>query len=234
MPHDYVELPEKPLRKGFDVLNGQIERYTHYVHRVMATFCRPMAATEICDHTKTLAKAQQYRRSVITLKIVRAHLDSMRKKHQTAEQLADETWQLTKGAISRLGEQLNSRADTLHAGEVPEDASYVEGSVLRRFVNAYERSDVARRSCIAEYGTVCSICEVDFSERYGPEVEGLIHVHHLKPLSEVGGEYCVDPVNDLRPVCPNCHAVIHFGGKCRSMDDVRRMLRDMREKYPRS
>ncbi len=34
--------------------------------------------------------------------------------------------------------------------------------------------------------------------------EGFIHVHHLKPLSEVGYEYRVDPIRDLRPVCPNC------------------------------
>ena len=42
----------------------------------------------------------------------------------------------------------------------------------------------------------------------GREAEGYIHVHHLRGLSDVGGEYVVDPVNDLRPVCPNCHAVL--------------------------
>jgi hypothetical protein len=38
---------------------------------------------------------------------------------------------------------------------------------------------------------------------------GLIHVHHSLQLSRVGKDYKVDPVADLRPVCPNCHAVIH-------------------------
>jgi hypothetical protein len=34
-------------------------------------------------------------------------------------------------------------------------------------------------------------------------------VHHLKPLSEIKANYEVDPILDLRPVCPNCHAMIH-------------------------
>jgi 5-methylcytosine-specific restriction protein A len=59
---------------------------------------------------------------------------------------------------------------------------------------------------------------------FGPEAEGFIHVHHLIPLSTIGTEYLVDPINDLRPVCPNCHAVIHLGGGSRSIDEVREML----------
>ena len=34
-------------------------------------------------------------------------------------------------------------------------------------------------------------------------------VHHIKPLSEINEEYEVDPINDLIPVCPNCHAMLH-------------------------
>lgn len=36
-----------------------------------------------------------------------------------------------------------------------------------------------------------------------------MHVHHLKLISEVGEEYQLDPISDLRPVCPNCHAMLH-------------------------
>lgn len=34
-------------------------------------------------------------------------------------------------------------------------------------------------------------------------------MHHLTQLSKIGQGYEVDPVNDLRPVCPNCHAMLH-------------------------
>jgi predicted HNH restriction endonuclease len=63
---------------------------------------------------------------------------------------------------------------------------------------------------------------------YGKVADGYIHVHHLRPLSEVNGEYVVDPVKDLRPVCPNCHAVLHLGGECRSIEEVMKMVEDNR------
>ena len=59
---------------------------------------------------------------------------------------------------------------------------------------------------------------------YGELGKGFIHVHHLRPLSEVGGEYVVDPGADLRPVCPNCHAVIHHGGRLRDVEEVKQVL----------
>jgi 5-methylcytosine-specific restriction protein A len=49
-----------------------------------------------------------------------------------------------------------------------------------------------------------------FSELYGPDVGGdFIHVHHREPIAEASGEYIVDPVRDLVPVCPNCHYMLH-------------------------
>ena len=65
---------------------------------------------------------------------------------------------------------------------------------------------------------------VNFGAVYGEEATGYIHVHHLRPLAEIGREYVVDPVEDLRPVCPNCHAVVHLGGRCRTTDEVKRLL----------
>ncbi|MPR31936.1 HNH endonuclease, partial [Salmonirosea aquatica] len=47
-------------------------------------------------------------------------------------------------------------------------------------------------------------------ERYFGEVgKGFIHVHHVNQISSIGNEYNVDPIKDLIPVCPNCHAMIH-------------------------
>jgi hypothetical protein len=70
--------------------------------------------------------------------------------------------------------------------EVREGTTYCEGSVDRIPVNRYERDPLARRSCIEFYGTACAVCGMSFGVTYGCEVEGLIHVHHLRPLSTVG------------------------------------------------
>ena len=51
---------------------------------------------------------------------------------------------------------------------------------------------------------------------------GFIHVHHLKPLSDIGGEYQVDPVKDLRPVCANCHAMIHSKKPAYTLEEIKK------------
>ncbi|MCP4545399.1 MAG: HNH endonuclease [bacterium] len=117
-------------------------------------------------------------------------------------------------------------ADFALPEEIVQSGPLVEGAVRSIMVNAYERSPEARRRCIEAHGTACSICRCSFGAVYGLEADGYIHVHHVRPLSEVNGEYVVDPVNDLRPVCPNCHAVLHLGGQCRSIEEVRRMVDD--------
>jgi predicted HNH restriction endonuclease len=100
-----------------------------------------------------------------------------------------------------------------------------EGQRRQVWVNAYERNREARRQCIAFHGARCVICDFDFGEVYGELAAGFIHVHHLTPLAEIASDYQVDPVADLRPVCPNCHAVLHLGGRCRTIEEVRQLLR---------
>jgi predicted HNH restriction endonuclease len=109
-------------------------------------------------------------------------------------------------------------------GELIDEAQYLEGSRQYVAVNAYERDPLAREKCLDHYGPTCVVCGFNFLAVFGPDAEGFIHVHHLIPLSEIATEYTVDPINDLRPVCPNCHAVIHLGARTRSIDEVREML----------
>jgi 5-methylcytosine-specific restriction protein A len=68
------------------------------------------------------------------------------------------------------------------------------------------------------------VCKVNPSIIYGPEAADLIEVHHKLPLSEIKEGYVVDAINDLVPVCPNCHAMIHHGGISRTVDEVRALI----------
>ena len=99
-----------------------------------------------------------------------------------------------------------------------------EGATTTVHVNAFERSIAARRACLAHYGYQCRVCDLEFSQRYGPLGRGFIHVHHIRPLADIRGEYQVDPVRDLVPVCPNCHAMLHRTDPPTSVDDLRRQL----------
>lgn len=128
-----------------------------------------------------------------------------------------------KEEAERLIEELQASLPPLPE-EVNEPTLYVEGATRRLSVNAYERNREAVQRCKAIHGTACAVCGVDFAERYGAEFAGFIHVHHLRPLSEIDSEYMVDPETDLRPVCPNCHAVIHHGGKLRTIEEAQSLL----------
>ena len=103
------------------------------------------------------------------------------------------------------------RLPTLLPEEIDDDdeATVSEGARRTIQVNVYERDPNARRKCIAKWGLKCSVCSFDFAARYGELGEGFIHVHHLKPLNEIGEQYELNPISDLRPVCPNCHAMLH-------------------------
>jgi 5-methylcytosine-specific restriction enzyme A len=110
--------------------------------------------------------------------------------------------------------------------ELPSKGSYWEGVGRQVIVNRYERNTAARRKCLEHHGDACAVCGIRFEDVYGLVAAGYMHIHHVKPISEIAEQYEVDPVEDLRPVCPNCHAVIHLHGECRSIDVVRTLLRD--------
>ncbi|MFM7174523.1 MAG: HNH endonuclease [Caldilinea sp.] len=110
-------------------------------------------------------------------------------------------------------------------GEVMAAETLWEGAVRQVTVNAYERNPRARALCIAHWGLDCVVCGFNFEERYSTAARGYIHVHHLRPLAAIGAAYVLDPVRDLVPVCPNCHAVIHLRREgVYSIDEVREMM----------
>ena len=119
------------------------------------------------------------------------------------------------------------------AEEVLAPESYVEGATTRIAVNAYERNPAARAKCIEHYGYRCVVCGFDFERVYGERGREFIHVHHLIPLASIGERYSVDPIAHLRPVCPNCHAMLHRGNELLNIDDLRqRILDSAREGSP--
>ncbi len=111
--------------------------------------------------------------------------------------------------------------------EVVEDRRYFEGAHKEIVVNAYERNTEARKKCIERYGFSCYVCGFNFEKAYGDLGVGFIQVHHLKSLAEIGAEYEVDPIRDLRPVCPNCHAMIHRKHPPYSLEEVRQCWEDV-------
>lgn len=100
-----------------------------------------------------------------------------------------------------------------------------EGGQSKRLVNKYERNPINRELCLSANGYVCKICGFDFEKKYGPIGEHFIHVHHIVPVSEMKHEYMIDPVNELIPVCPNCHSMLHRTNPPLKPEELSKMIK---------
>ena len=103
-------------------------------------------------------------------------------------------------------------------------SEYQEGSVQQVIVNRYERNPNAREACLKKYGYNCSACNFNLENFYGKMGQKFIHVHHLIPLSSIGENYTLNPEKDLRPVCPNCHAMLHKTNPPLSIEELKRQI----------
>jgi hypothetical protein len=112
----------------------------------------------------------------------------------------------------------------IYPDELDPSSSYVEGATKQVIVNAHERNLAARKACLDHYKYDCVVCGFNFETRYGEIGKNFMHVHHLNPLSLTEGEYEVNPITDLRPVCPNCHAMLHRGTELISIEQLRDRL----------
>lgn len=102
-----------------------------------------------------------------------------------------------------------SKDSQIYPDELSPTENYYEGTRQTITVNKYERDIKARKACIDHHGSSCQVCGFDFRAVYGEMGKSFIHVHHITPLSSIGKGYAPDPINDLIPVCPNCHAMLH-------------------------
>jgi 5-methylcytosine-specific restriction protein A len=137
-------------------------------------------------------------------------------KHVAAPKLHDLWQRHTNNIIFRLPDE--------PAGH--DMQGFPEGALSRVEVNRYERDPRAREACLRHWGYRCAVCDFSFEEIYGPLGRQYIHVHHIMELSRLPADYEVNPITDLRPLCPNCHAMIHRGiGPALTIEELRQRLR---------
>ena len=142
------------------------------------------------------------------------------------EQQGFTTEGITACRVCLAGTTLPTGTGRLFPDEVPAAVGkHREGAVRQVIVNTHERSTAARSACIKAHGYRCTVCGLDMGERYGALGEGFIHVHHLVEIAAVGDEYEVDPVNDLQPVCPNCHAMLHRQTPALSIAELKAIMK---------
>jgi 5-methylcytosine-specific restriction protein A len=150
-------------------------------------------------------------------------VEALQKHIEYYENLRNTTMHGLRTILEKYQIILNNHNNIIYPDEI-ENQTLSEGAKKQVVVNAYERNPKARQECIKYYGTKCNICNFDFEKQYGEIGKGFIHIHHIKPLSEINEEYEVNPIQDLRPVCPNCHAMIHKRNPPYSMEEIQSLL----------
>lgn len=137
----------------------------------------------------------------------------------TDEQIAQEQWEQVKRCAEwqRLLDfysiEMTFKGPGDYMATIKAREAYEEGRRIEKVLKSeIERNPDVRKACLREKGMTCVVCGFDSEDEYG--VKGIIHVHHLRPLFELAaGELTVtDAINDVVPVCPNCHALIHSRG----------------------
>ena len=108
--------------------------------------------------------------------------------------------------------------------EVPNDLVCWEGAKSTICVNRYERDPKARSQCVKIHGLDCKVCGVNFEEIYGWIGKHYIHVHQLIPIASISESYQIDPLKDLVPVCPNCHAMLHERNPPFTVDELKALM----------
>ena len=68
----------------------------------------------------------------------------------------------------------------------------------------------------------CIICNFNFEETYGTHGKGFIEMHHIKPISD--GKR-ISKIEDLRPVCSNCHRMLHKGNIILDENHIKEMIK---------
>lgn len=134
-------------------------------------------------------------------------------------------WQLKPSLIQAMI-HASLTGEIQYSEELPLEYSgkFAEGIRRTITVNSYERNPQARNICISHRGTRCSVCDFDFEDKYGEIGKNFIHVHHIIPISQIKNAYNVDPINDLIPVCPNCHAMLHKNPKLLTIGELKEMI----------
>mgnify|MGYP001608218378 CR=1 FL=1 len=219
------------------VYRGTMDKTSAIVELSTRAGMNPGSGADYINNLRHMLKGELYHRTLNFyatshfLKNIRSDFgeDALRSALSALKKHLDYYDSLGQGRQVKLRKLLEDyltsmQLDPIHPEEVGSDEPLIEGTKKQVTVNAFERNVTARRQCIAKYGYRCRVCAFDFGKVYGEIGRDFIHVHHLVELSAIGSEYMIDPVRDLRPVCPNCHAMLHKRKPAYTIEELKEHL----------
>lgn len=116
-----------------------------------------------------------------------------------------------------------------------------EGRIVTRNVQTRERSSRLRAIAIEHFTynnmICCNCCGFNFPSAYGAVYgKDCIEIHHIKPIFQYQGDtfdkVVENALQNLLPVCPNCHRVIHKNHI--GSDSIREFIKNINKDLPNS
>ena len=99
--------------------------------------------------------------------------------------------------------------------------SWVEGARAGVSLSKAERDPAVRRAALRHYGLQCRACDMKVQQSHG----AMIEIHHLDPIAE--GERRTK-LEDVVPLCRNCHALAHTETPPAPVERLRGLVRSLR------
>jgi hypothetical protein len=132
----------------------------------------------------------------------------------TVRPLTDEDVQRIEKELTRVS------ADRRHA-EAMEGECYQRQVIFR----TRNRTLIAAKKAISDCR--CEVCGMSFVERYGQIGKGYIVAHHEKPIGS-RKRASRTTLEEIRLVCPNCHAMLHQKTPAMSIELLRKIFEQHR------
>lgn len=143
-----------------------------------------------------LSLEEEWRDFVCTAKVDTGHASS-----EVAKELAGTLFEVWSSALWFI--------DRFLMDDTSDEFGREEGAKSTVSCTKYERNRTNRARCLRHFGFRCQGCGELAEDKYGELGRDVIHVHHIVPVSQMGGSKPVDPITDLVPLCPSCHNVVH-------------------------
>ena len=131
-----------------------------------------------------------------------------------------------------------SREDTIKALKDHRDKIFIqevmitEGNILYKQSKTFKRSYKLRKCAIKEFSKngkiYCEICSFDYDTKYTKIGKGFIEIHHKKPIAFYDDNFTktlTKALDNLSPVCANCHRMIHRKSPCYDIQEMKLILK---------
>lgn len=92
------------------------------------------------------------------------------------------------------------------------EEGFIKFSQIKTKNRSRKLVDIAKQHYSVGGKIYCSVCNFNFENFYGETGRGYIEIHHLKPIFTYESnieQFLIDALNNVAPVCANCHRIIH-------------------------